>query len=96
MKFWEYSDAVTGGAEKHLPAFLQTKVGTAMASLRSYSADPVESKRVADFLQARAHKLGSRYLALVASRAQSDPFDKVKKAQTSSEKEMTCSRPPPL
>merc|ERR1712072_1119864 len=35
--------------------------------------------RVAEFLQAKAKKLNSRYLALIASRAEADPFVKVKK-----------------
>jgi len=73
------SDAVKGGAEKHLPALLQKKVGAVLAALRSTNGDPEVSQRVADFLQARAKKLGSRYLSLVASRAQEDPFGKVKK-----------------
>merc|ERR1712070_389100 len=74
------SGAVAGAAEKHLPAaaLLQKKVGTVLASLRSKSASPV-AERVAEFLQGRAKKLGSRYLSLVAARAQEDPFGKVKK-----------------
>merc|ERR1719453_1128963 len=68
------SDAVAGNADKHLPAaaLLQKKVGTVLASLRSKGASPV-AKRVSDFLQARANKLGSKYLSLVAARAQEDP-----------------------
>jgi len=75
------SDAVAGGAEKHLPAaaLLQKKVGTVLASLRSRTAEPELSKRVAEFLQARAKALGSKYLSLVAARAQEDPFGKIKK-----------------
>jgi len=72
------SDAVAGNADKHLPAAaLLQKKGSAFASLRSKS-DPV-SQRVAQFLQARATKLGSKYLSLVAARAQEDPFAKIKK-----------------
>jgi pyruvate formate-lyase activating enzyme-like uncharacterized protein len=75
------SGAVAGNAEKHLPAaaLLQKKVGTVLASLRSKSSDPVVAQRVADFLQARAKKFGSKYLSLVAARAQEDPFAKIKK-----------------
>jgi len=75
------SDAVAGGAEKHLPsaALIQKKAGTVLASLRSKTADPEVSKRVVDFLQARAKALGSKYLSLVAARAQEDPFGKIKK-----------------
>jgi len=74
------SDAVAGNADKHLPAaaLLQKKVGTVLASLRSKSADPAVAQRVVDFLQAQAHKFGSKYLSLVAARAQEDPFGKVK------------------
>jgi hypothetical protein len=74
------SDAVAGGAEKHLPAasLLQKKAGTVFASLRSKASDPVADK-VAEFLQARAKQLGSKYLSLVAARAQEDPFSKIKK-----------------
>lgn len=37
------------------------------------------SQRVVEFLQGRAQKLGSKYLALMATRASEDPFAKVKK-----------------
>merc|ERR1719491_2618258 len=73
------SGAVSGNAEKHLPSLLQKKAGTVLAALRSKSAGPTVAQRVADFLQARAKKFGSRYLSLVAARAQEDPFGKVKK-----------------
>merc|ERR1719487_118443 len=75
------SGAVKGNAEKHLPAaaLLQKKAGTVFASLRSRSADPTVGQRVADFLQARAKKFGSKYLSLVAARAAADPFAKIKK-----------------
>merc|ERR550537_2032735 len=36
-------------------------------------------ERVAEFLQGRAQKLGSRYLQVIAARAAEDPFGKVKK-----------------
>jgi len=63
-----------------LPAasLLQKKAGTVFASLRSKASDPVADK-VAEFLQARAKQLGSKYLSLVAARAQEDPFAKIKK-----------------
>merc|ERR1719272_2389252 len=41
--------------------------------------DPSARHRVAAFLQSRANKLNSRYLALAAARMQADPFKKVKK-----------------
>merc|ERR1719146_302707 len=63
--------------DKHLPASLiQTK--SAFAQLRSASNDIVR-QRVVEFLQGRAQKLGSKYLALMATRAGADPFGKVKK-----------------
>merc|ERR1719146_445276 len=63
--------------DKHLPASLiQTK--SAFAQLRSSSSDIVR-QRVVEFLQGRAQKLGSKYLALMATRAEADPFGKVKK-----------------
>merc|ERR1719437_45441 len=50
-----------------------------LAQLRSAVRDPEVANRVADFLQARAKSVGSRYLALVAARARQDPFAKIKK-----------------
>jgi len=77
------SDAVTGHADKYLPAaaLLQKAARGALAQLRSTSNEdePQITHRVAEFLEARSKKLGSHYLALVAARAQEDPFSKVKK-----------------
>merc|ERR1719502_436605 len=70
------SGDVTGMGDKHLPAsLLQTKAS--LAQLRSTSNDV--RQRVVEFLQGRAQKLGSKYLALMATRAEADPFGKVKK-----------------
>jgi peptidoglycan hydrolase CwlO-like protein len=70
------SPEVSGNAEKHLPQLLQTS----FAQLRSANVDSKQNReRVVALLQARAKKLGSRYLALVATRAADDPFAKVKK-----------------
>jgi len=73
------SGAVSGAGDKHLPAaaLLQKKAGSVLASLRASS--PELGQKVADFLQARAKKTGSKYLALVAARAATDPFGKIKK-----------------
>merc|ERR1719183_1817177 len=71
------SDAVAGNADKHLPKLIQQS-SHAFAQLRA-SADPQVVQRVSEFLQARAKKFGSRYLTLIAARAQEDPFGKVKK-----------------
>jgi len=70
------SPDVSGNADKHLPSFAQ---GSAFAQLRSQSDNHETRRRVVELLQARAKKLGSRYLALVATRVSDDPFAKVKK-----------------
>merc|ERR1719331_3214371 len=63
--------------DKHLLAsLLQTK--SALAQLRSSAGQDYVRKRVVEFLQGRAQKLGSKYLALMANRAGSDPFAKIK------------------
>merc|ERR1719146_459306 len=63
--------------DKHLPASLiQTK--SAFAQLRAAQENYVR-QRLVEFLQGRAKKLGSKYLALMATRAEADPFGKVKK-----------------
>jgi|Transcript_87664 hypothetical protein len=71
------SDEVKGTGEKYLPSALQ--ISKSFAQLRS-SVEPssVRSKAV-EYLQAKATKLGSRYLSVVATHAQEDPFGKVKK-----------------
>lgn len=74
------SENVSGAGETYLPsALLQTKASV-LAALRSSSGhdDPLR-QRVVEFLQNRAQKLGSKYLALVATKASEDPFGKVKK-----------------
>merc|ERR1719343_485922 len=66
--------------EKHLPSSLLQKKTSALSQLRSASGrEDVLRQRVVDFLQGRARQLGSRYLALVATKAGEDPFGKVKK-----------------
>merc|ERR1719199_56081 len=72
------SGDVSGMGEKHLPAsLLQTKT-TALSQLRSTTTNFVR-QRVVELLQGRAQKLGSKYLELMARRAASDPFAKIKK-----------------
>jgi len=73
------SGDVTGMGDKHLPAsLLQTK--SALAQLRSSNYEETYVRqRVVEFLQGRAQKLGSKYLALMATRAGADPFAKIKK-----------------
>merc|ERR1719335_1111983 len=66
--------------EKHLPQFIQVKKTTALAQLRSsVSRENGLREKVVEMLQTRAKKLGSKYLALMATRASEDPFAKVKK-----------------
>merc|ERR1719182_1063239 len=49
-----------------------------MAQLRSTSQDDNKRQRLVEFLQGRASKIGSKYLALIATRATADPFAKIK------------------
>merc|ERR1719201_1439156 len=65
------SDDVSGMGDKHLPAsLLQTR--TTLAQLRSAASGSDKRQQLVQFLQGRAEKLGSKYLALVATQAQSD------------------------
>jgi len=71
------SGDVSGMGEKHLPAsLLQTK--SSLAQLRSTSSQDDKRQRLVEFLQGRAQKTGSKYLALMATRASEDPFAKIK------------------
>jgi hypothetical protein len=74
------SGDVTGMGGKHLPAALLQTKKSALAQLRStVGRDDALRQRVVEFLQGRAKKLGSQYLALIATKASEDPFGKVKK-----------------
>jgi len=68
------------GANEHtaLPFLIQKSSKTSLAQLRSQSKSPVQDA-VAAFLQQQADKTGSKLLSLVAAKAASDPFTKVKK-----------------
>merc|ERR550537_1358127 len=70
------SSAVSGNAEKHLPGLLQTK--SSFAQLRGEGHSPAQ-ERVADYLREKATQLNSRVLSALATRAEADPFKKVKK-----------------
>merc|ERR1719395_1698 len=70
------SGAVSGNADKHLPALAQ--VSSAFAQLRADSNLQAKA-RVVSFLKSRAKQLNSRVLSTLATRAQDDPFKKVKK-----------------
>jgi len=67
------SGSVSGMADKHLPAMVQS-----FALRAAKNASPLQ-KNVANFLQSRAEQLQSRILSMVAAKVTSDPFDKVKK-----------------
>jgi len=72
------SGDVSGMGDQHLPAsFLQTKASS-LAQLRSTTEGDLKRQRLVQFLQGRAQKLGSKYLALMATRAGEDPFGKIK------------------
>jgi len=73
------SAAVKGNAETYLPSMLQkAKRATSLAQLRTSQMSKPRADAVA-YLQAQAAKLGSRYLAVIASHVNEDPFGKVKK-----------------
>jgi len=78
------SGAVSGAADKHLPALVQKK--SALIQLRGASAVMNKNERISEvsgFLQRQANKLNSRILAQLAMQARADtsadPFAKVKK-----------------
>jgi len=68
------SQAVKGSGEKHLPSLAQD--GMSLAQLRSSNPD---LKRVAVLLAERAKMYNNPTLALIAQKATTDPFGKVKK-----------------
>merc|ERR1719380_112873 len=70
------SGAVSGAAEKHLPALVQTK--SSFAQLRSVAQNP-NQLRVAAYLKGQASRINSRVLSALAMRVADDPFKKVKK-----------------
>jgi len=73
------SNSVQGNAETYLPKFVQTKAAVpALAMLRAETHSQAQ-EQVAQFLRARAEKLGSRVLSALAVRVSDDPFSKVKK-----------------
>jgi len=74
------SGAVAGSAEKHLPSFAQSSDSDvqSFAQLRAESTSRSKA-RVVSYLQSRAKQLNSRVLTALATRAQDDPFTKVRK-----------------
>merc|ERR1719392_636059 len=71
------SGAVSGAAEKHLPALMQTK-SSSFAQLRTSAQNP-NQLRVAAYLKGQASRINSRVLSALAMRVADDPFKKVKK-----------------
>jgi len=71
------SKAVSGSAEKHLPAFLQVKT-PALVQFGVQVQDSTRA-RLTSFLQSQALKLDSAMLSAMALRAAADPFKKVQK-----------------
>jgi len=76
------SDVVKGNAETYLPTLLQVPKsnhhGRALVQ-QPRGSDAAVRQRVLEFLQGKAKRLGSTYLAMAAAHVQSDPFGKVKK-----------------
>eukprot|EP00405_Crypthecodinium_cohnii_P021495 CAMPEP_0206465530 /NCGR_PEP_ID=MMETSP0324_2-20121206/27888_1 /ASSEMBLY_ACC=CAM_ASM_000836 /TAXON_ID=2866 /ORGANISM="Crypthecodinium cohnii, Strain Seligo" /LENGTH=657 /DNA_ID=CAMNT_0053938413 /DNA_START=51 /DNA_END=2024 /DNA_ORIENTATION=+ len=71
------SDDVTGNAGKYLPALPQV-AGSALVQLRGQGNSQEIRDRLVNLLNSRAQASGSKYLALIATRAAADPFAKVK------------------
>jgi chromosome segregation ATPase len=70
------SGAVSGNADKHLPALMQKHVS--FLQLWGKSSSPAQ-RRVAEFLRNKGSELNSRVLSALAVRVDADPFEKVKK-----------------
>jgi len=73
------SDTVAGAADKHKMNAALLDSTTSLAQLRSSSEGTDKRRRLVSFLESRASALSSKYLSLVAARAATDPFVKVKK-----------------
>merc|ERR1719478_1121013 len=60
------SSAVKGNAEKYLPAASLTQLSsaTSLVSFRSQTGKDDVTRKIVEFLQGRAQKLGSRYLSM--------------------------------
>jgi len=71
------SGAVSGAADKHLPALAQ--VQSALVQMRAETKESSTQARLVQFLQSRAKQLDSRVLSALAVRADADPFVKVRK-----------------
>jgi len=71
-------EAVSGSADKHLPAALVQ--ASALVQLRSKSSEKKGTQSLASqFLEMQAKRLGSKLLASMAQKVNADPFVKIKK-----------------
>jgi len=70
---------VAGTADKHLPTLIQDAVSLIQLRGGDDVVSHVVRQRLVEFLQAQARKTGSKFLAVAATHAASDPFGKVKK-----------------
>jgi len=70
------SGAVSGAADKHLPALVQKQVS--FLQLSASARNPAQD-RVADFLREKGSQMNSRVLSALAVRVANDPFNKVRK-----------------
>jgi len=72
------SGAVSGSADKHLPAMVQA---SSLAQLRASAgtSDKIVRNKLSEFLQTKAKELQSRVLLSMAEHAEEDPFVKVRK-----------------
>ena len=70
------SGAVSGNADKHLPALVQK--AKSLVSLRADTSVQNQAK-VTLYLRQKARELNSRVLAAIAEKSEADPFTKVKK-----------------
>ena len=70
------SGAVSGAADKHLPALLQKDVS--FLQISASARNPTQA-RVAEFLRQKGSSINSRVLSALAVRVAEDPFVKVKK-----------------
>lgn len=78
------SSAVSGSADKHLPALLQIKSSFLQVKTKLSRYNPSSNAReaqeeVATLLSNNAAKYNSQLLSMLATRVQADPFKKVKK-----------------
>jgi len=71
-------EIMSGDAVAGANAYTLIQKRTSLAQLRSSTTSPVQ-EAVSNFLQEQAEKTGSKLLALVAQKAASDPFVKVRK-----------------